>query len=38
MRAGHGYVSGLSASTSILAMPVSSSMSLTVNTNVGRVR
>ncbi len=36
MRAGHGYVSGLSASTSIMAMPVSSSMSSTVNTNVPR--
>lgn len=35
-RAGRGYVSGLSALTSIIAMPVSSSMSLTVNMNVPR--
>ena len=36
MRAGHGYVSGLSALTSIIAVPVSSSMSSTVNTHVPR--
>lgn len=36
MRAGRGYVSGLSALTSILAMPASSSMSSTVNTHVPR--